>query len=198
MTSLPFVLAAASALAGLSALAPQTPPVVPVPVPVAAHLTAPVPRDALATAAPPAARPAPAFGWPLTPAPVVLRRFVVGPQPWSPGHRGVDLAAGAGQPVLAAGSGTVSFAGPVAGRGVVAVLHEGGVRTTYEPVTAKVRRGDVVSRGTPLGVLAGGPHCAGPCLHWGALRGETYLDPLSLLGPPAPPVLLPLGRPVAV
>ena len=49
------------------------------------------------------------------------------------------------QPSLA---GTVTFAGRLAGRGVVVVDH-GGVRTTYEPVTAtRPRGGDVGRRGT--------------------------------------------------
>ena len=51
------------------------------------------------------------FGWPLRPAPRVVRRFAVGPHPWSPGHRGVDLAGSAGQAVLAAGAGVVTFTG---------------------------------------------------------------------------------------
>jgi len=123
----------------------------------------------------------------------VLRRFAVGPHPWSPGHRGVDLAGSPGQRVLSAGAGTVTFAGVVAGRGVVAVGHEGGLRTTYEPVTAQVRAGATVAAGAPLGVLATGTHCPTTCLHWGALRGDVYVDPLTLLRPPAPPVLLPLG-----
>jgi murein DD-endopeptidase MepM/ murein hydrolase activator NlpD len=135
------------------------------------------------------------FRWPLSPTPVVLRRFAVGPQPWSPGHRGVDLAADVGQPVLAAGPGAVTFAGVVAGTGVVAVTHPGGIRTTYEPVTAAVEAGAAVAAGDALGVLASGAHCPASCLHWGALRGEVYLDPLTLLRPVAPPILLPMGGP---
>ncbi len=144
----------------------------------------------------PTRQPAPArsgYRWPVAGRPAVLRHFVVGPQRWSPGHRGVDLAAAVGDHVLAAGPGVVSFAGTVAGRGVVAVLHADGMRTTYEPVTATVSAGDPVDAGTPLGLLAAGGHCTAGCLHWGALRRDTYLDPLSLLAPPRPPVLLPLG-----
>ena len=77
---------------------------------------------------------------------------------------------------------------------VVTVAHAGGVRTTYEPVTASVRVGEEVAAGDDLGVLATGSHCPTACLHWGALRGDVYIDPLSLLRPAAPPVLLPLGR----
>jgi hypothetical protein len=57
------------------------------------------------------------------------------------------------------------------------------LRTTYEPVEASVARGDEVAAGEALGAVEPtGSHCAG-CLHWGLLRGEVYLDPLSLLPP---------------
>jgi murein DD-endopeptidase MepM/ murein hydrolase activator NlpD len=153
-----------------------------------------LPRAAPAAATPagsPTARPV--YRWPVPPPPVLLRRFAVGPYRWSPGHRGVDLAVASGAEILAAGPGVVTFAGPVAGRGVVAVGHAGGVRTTYEPLTPRVRAGDRVVAGAVIGVLAAGAHCGRPCLHWGALRGDVYLDPLTLLRLPAPPVLLPLG-----
>ena len=48
-------------------------------------------------------------------------------------------------------------------------------------------------------LAAPGSHCPPrACLHWGWLRGETYLDPLRLVGA-APVRLLPLaGLPVVV
>jgi len=99
------------------------------------------------------------------------------------GHRGVDLRGASGQAVRSAGSGRVSYAGLLAGRGVVVVLHDGGLRTTYEPVSAAVRVGQRVLAGAPLGTLATGhAGCPGTCLHWGLLRGQAYLDPMSLLG----------------
>jgi len=105
----------------------------------------------------------------------------------------VDLAASAGQAVLAAAPGVVTFAGRIAGVAAVSVTHNDGLRTTYQPVSPHVHAGDRVAAGQPLGRLDDWPgHCAGPCLHWGALRGRTYLDPLALLGL-VPPVLLPLG-----
>ncbi|NED08967.1 M23 family metallopeptidase, partial [Streptomyces sp. SID6648] len=108
--------------------------------------------------------------------------------PYGPGHRGVDLAAGPGARVLAAADGRVSFAGRVAGRGVLAIEVAGGgsppLRTTYEPVRSLVEKGVSVRAGQPVGVLEAGPfHCAAGCLHWGLRRGEAYLDPLSLLPP---------------
>jgi murein DD-endopeptidase MepM/ murein hydrolase activator NlpD len=115
---------------------------------------------------------------------VVLRSFAPPPYPWLPGHRGVDLAAQRGDDVRAAGAGTVTVAGEIAGRGVVVVTHAGGLRTTYEPVAALVRVGDVVAAGEVIGTLSDGAvHCGGarPCLHWGLRRGRDYLDPMLLI-----------------
>jgi murein DD-endopeptidase MepM/ murein hydrolase activator NlpD len=100
----------------------------------------------------------------------------------------VDLAAPPGTPVRAVAAGRVSFAGRVAGRGVVSVelagTGEPPLRTTYEPVTASVTKGEEVGPGEVLGtVQPAGSHCTAPCVHWGLLRGETYLDPLSVLPP---------------
>ncbi|MGQ0773279.1 MAG: M23 family metallopeptidase [Pseudonocardiales bacterium] len=124
------------------------------------------------------------FGWPLPGSPAVVRAFQAPAHDFGPGHRGVDLAGVNGTPVLAAGAGTVVFAGQVAGRGVVSVDHPGGLRTTYEPVSPTVAAGDLVARGQQIGTLAPGhPDCAAvACLHWGARRGADYLDPLRLLG----------------
>ena len=125
-----------------------------------------------------------AFGWPVSEARVV-RRFDPPPQPWLSGHRGVDLAAEPSAVVRAAGAGTIVFAGPIAGRGVVSVAHPGGLRTTYEPVLAGEHQpGDSVAAGQVIGSLeTGHPGCpAAACLHWGLRRGADYLDPLTLLG----------------
>lgn len=101
-------------------------------------------------------------------------------QNWLPGHRGVDLAAGAGTPVRSSGPGTVHFAGSVAGTPTVSVRHDGGFRTTYQPVRPSVEAGWEVSRGEVIGELADDSH---PGLHWGALRGQSdYFNPLDLLG----------------
>jgi hypothetical protein len=100
----------------------------------------------------------------------------------------------------------VFFAGPVAGRGVVSIELTGTgdppLRTTYEPVTASVRKGDEVAAGATVGTVeaTAGSHCGGRCVHWGLLRAKTYLNPLLLLPPwllNGPTRLLPvLGVPV--
>lgn len=156
---------------------------------------------ALPDAHPPARRAVPApVGYRAPVAPLrVLRGFDPPLTPYGPGHLGADLAVPDGQPIRAAGPGTVSFAGPVAGRGVVVIAHPDGVRTEYEPVRPLVRRGQVVLGGTPIGVLSGThPGCPeSACLHWGARRGDAYIDPLSLLSPLGPVRLLPWGPPRA-
>ncbi|WP_084961358.1 M23 family metallopeptidase [Thermoactinospora rubra] len=138
------------------------------------------------TAPSPASQPARApttWQWPLPSHPRILRDFLPPPEPWLAGHRGTDLAAPPGTPVLAAGPGVVGYAGELAGRGVVVVLHPNGLRTTYLPVVASVRQGDPVTTGTRLGVVQDRPgHCHEPCLHWGLLRTDHYLDPLLLVG----------------
>lgn len=141
-----------------------------------------------------AAAPTAAGGvWPLAPRPPVVRGFEPPPRPWQSGHRGVDLLGSPGQPVRASARGTVAFAGTLAGRGVVVVSH-GSTRTTYEPVLPSVRAGDRVTAGARVGTLSGAAgHCPPrACLHWGLLRDDRYLDPLSTLGA-APVRLLPVG-----
>ncbi|WP_299033988.1 peptidoglycan DD-metalloendopeptidase family protein [uncultured Pseudokineococcus sp.] len=172
------------------------------PAPVAAPAaTHPGTAPATSPGTPAAARPVPAraargWEWPLPGEPAVLRPFVAPLQRWSPGHRGVDLAAGAGDLVLAPSDGVVGFAGTVVDRGVVVLEHDGDLRTTLEPVQPLLPVGAAVRRGEAVARLVGG-HCPPGCLHWGVRRGRgtdaVYLDPLALLGPPAPPVLLPLA-----
>ncbi|MEU3982218.1 M23 family metallopeptidase [Streptomyces sp. NPDC026672] len=135
--------------------------------------------------APVAPVPAVARVWPVGTRPAVVRGWEPPATPYARGHRGVDLAAPPGTPVRAVAAGRVAFAGRVAGRGVVSLTLTGtDLRTTYEPVEASVRRGAEVRAGEVIGTTEPtGGHCGGTCLHWGLLRAETYLDPLSLLPP---------------
>nr|WP_240449410.1 M23 family metallopeptidase [Streptomyces harenosi] len=150
----------------------------------------PAPAAVAADGRRPAGVAVPAVGraWPVGARPWVLRGWDPPPSPYAPGHRGVDLAAAPGVPVRAVAPGRVSFAGRVAGRGVVSVELAGTgdppLRTTYEPVRASVRAGTAVAAGEVVGTVEpAGSHCAAPCLHWGLRDGGTYLNPLSLLPP---------------
>lgn len=95
--------------------------------------------------------------------------------PYGPGNRGLEYATLRGDVVRAIGAGKVAFAGPVAGRLVVSVEHPDGLRSMLTGlVRIEVATGDLVARGTPVGV-------AGPGLHLGVRRGGRYLDPSTLL-----------------
>lgn len=172
----------AVALAVMLAVTPLFWPVVPPTTPPPGRMAAPSYRpppppvlDPLADAPPRR------WIWPLSPKPVVLRGFERPSTTWGPGHRGLDLAGRENQPVLAAGEGRVTYAGPIAGRGVLVVAHPDGLRTTYEPVRHVVEVGDPVRAGDRIGQLRPGGHCAPRvCLHWGLIRGSFYLDPADL------------------
>ncbi|WP_329334216.1 M23 family metallopeptidase [Streptomyces sp. NBC_00663] len=150
------------------------------PLPPAAGDPAPPPPGPPVTTVPAVAR-----TWPVGVRPPVLRTWEPPPTAYARGHRGVDLAAAPGTPVRAVAAGRVSFAGRVAGKGVVSVELTGtDLRTTYEPVRATVKKGEEVTPGEVVGTVEPtGSHCTTACVHWGLRRGATYLDPLSLLPP---------------
>lgn len=120
----------------------------------------------------------------------VATLFAAPPARWGPGHRGIDITAAVGSTVRAPQRGVVLFVGTVVDRGVVTLRHDGGLRSSLEPVTASVAVGDTVEAGAGIGVVSAEPaHCPG-CLHWGVRAGTDYLDPLSLFDR-EPVVLLP-------
>lgn len=110
--------------------------------------------------------------------------------PYGPGNRGLEYRTTPGTPVRAMGPGVVAFAGPVAGRLVVSVVHPDGLRSALTGLAAVlVRVGQRVDADTVVGA-------AGPLVHLGVRRGDRYLDPATLFGVDGPPrraVLVPLG-----
>ncbi len=96
---------------------------------------------------------------------------------WCPGNRGLTYALAVGSAVRAAAAGTVTFSGVVAGTRYVVVEHAaGGLRATYGGLASTaLSAGDVVAAGAIVGR-------AGPELHFGLRRGETYVDPAPMLG----------------
>lgn len=144
-----------------------------------------------------AAQPSGAVRYELPVSAEVLRPFDAPDHSYGPGHRGVDLAAAAGTVVRAAGAGEVVFAGSVAGANWVTVAHADGIRTSYGHLgRLAVRSGQAVAIGASVGTATGDhgdrlrPEAG---LHWSARLGDTYLDPLDLLGPPPRPTLVGSG-----
>lgn len=122
--------------------------------------------------------------WPI-PGPQRVDAGFDGPaQPWLRGHRGADLTGYDGLPVTAVADGVVAYSGIINGVSILSVQHGDGLRSTYQPVTGGIPRGQSVSTGDRLGYLETlGSHCwPRACLHLGARRGQRYVDPLLLLG----------------
>jgi hypothetical protein len=107
-------------------------------------------------------------------------------------HSGVDLRAGAGDRVVAPCAASVAFAGRVpAGVGqtclaITLALPDGRSMTLMPLATAAVTAGSEVGAGAKIGEIAaaGDGSCAESHLHVGLRRGDTYLDPMTLLVAP--------------
>ena len=96
--------------------------------------------------------------------------------PYGPGNRGIEYDTEPGDVVRAAASGTVEFAGAVAGTLHVTVDHGGGLRSSYSYLQRiSVRVGIKVARGAVIGI-------AGNRLHFGVRLDGGYTDPASFIG----------------
>ena len=121
------------------------------------------------------------FGWPVG-EPQVVRKFEAPKTAWSSGHRGVDLAANPGIELLAPASGTISFAGQVAGKSVVSIRHAAYI-SSFEPAQTDLPVGTALNKGDVFAHVHGGSdHCLDTCVHWGVRSGEdAYVDPEALV-----------------
>ena len=118
-------------------------------------------------------------------------------------HRGIDIAAAVGSPVLAATDGEVTFSGRVADSGLTISIRtkDGRLDTSYLHLSeSEVREGDPVAAGQPIARsgTSGAPAQAEPHLHFGVREAGTedrYRDPLDFFPGALPP---PTARPVPV
>ena len=119
--------------------------------------------------------------WPLRG--VLYARF--GRKGRSP-HDGIDLAAPAGTPVRTAGEGSVLFAGPQQGYGLLVIIeHSHGLVTVYaHNRDLRVRTGQQVREGQVIATVGESGKTSGPHLHFEVRQDGAPVDPLDLLGPP--------------
>ncbi len=97
-------------------------------------------------------------------------------------HKGVDFNAGHGQTIMAAGGGTVSFAGWHGGHGkYVMIRHNKDLATAYAHMSRiDVRPGQRIGQGQRIGALGSTGLSTGPHLHYEVwLRGKA-VNPVSL------------------
>src|SRR4051794_34047261 len=137
----------------------------------------------------------------------VLTEFRNGDDPYAAGqHRGVDIGAAVGSPVVAASGGTVVFAGAVGSSGLVVSerTSDGRYELSYLHLSGvSVRRGDIIGRGDRVGAVGttGTRSVDQPHLHFGVREAgdrHAYLDPLTFLAPPPAETPDPAPAPVPV
>lgn len=102
-------------------------------------------------------------------------------------HSGVDVAAGAGAPVVAPADGVVVLAGPpmfsLEGN-LVIVDHGMGLNSAFlHLATVEVAVGRRVRRGERIGTVGATGRATGPHLHWSLMWNGARLDPQLAVGP---------------
>lgn len=98
-------------------------------------------------------------------------------------HDGLDIAAGTGTPITAAGGGRVVFVGLVAGYGRTVIIDHGyGYRTQYSHTSiVLVKKGQAVKRGEVIARVGSTGRSTGPHLHFTVLVNGKQVDPLTIL-----------------
>jgi murein DD-endopeptidase MepM/ murein hydrolase activator NlpD len=102
----------------------------------------------------------------------------------STNHQGIDYAVPIGTPVLAAGQGTVIFAGVQSGFGNTVVIDNGnGTTTLYGHLSSiGVGVGQPVNDGDQIALSGNTGTTSGPNLHFGVYQNGVAVDPTTQLG----------------
>jgi murein DD-endopeptidase MepM/ murein hydrolase activator NlpD len=97
-------------------------------------------------------------------------------------HDGIDLAAAAGTPIVAAADGRIVSAGWHGGYGrAVSIAHANGVQTTYGHMSRiAANPGEQVHRGQVIGYVGSSGLSTGPHLHFEVTRNGRPVNPLSV------------------
>jgi murein DD-endopeptidase MepM/ murein hydrolase activator NlpD len=130
------------------------------------------------------ALPASAAGtWPWPVVGPVIRGYDPPDSPYGSGHRGIDIGAAYGTPVVAPAAGTVSFSGKVGGYLFLTIQHGGGVSSSYSWVSALlVKKSDVVGAGQVVALTGQGhPGSDVTHLHFAVKLDGVYVNPLDYL-----------------
>jgi murein DD-endopeptidase MepM/ murein hydrolase activator NlpD len=103
---------------------------------------------------------------------------------WGKMHKGIDIAADAGEPVYAVAAGEVLYAGNgLRGYGnVVIVKHDRGVSSLYAHNSElRVKQGDKLVRGQLIALMGSTGHSTGPHVHFEIREGDVAVSPRTLL-----------------
>jgi murein DD-endopeptidase MepM/ murein hydrolase activator NlpD len=100
-------------------------------------------------------------------------------------HTGLDIAPGAGAPVVAPADGKVVLAGPpmfsLEGN-LVIIDHGMGLNSAFLHLASfEVRQGDEVRQGQKIGTVGATGRATGPHLHWSVKWQDARIDPQMLV-----------------
>jgi len=111
------------------------------------------------------------------------QRRILNGSPRSP-HGGLDIAAPAGRPIVAAGAGRVAYVGKFFFYGNFVVLDHGlGLYTLYAHMSSTlVKKGQLVKIGEPLGRVGATGRATGPHLHFAVRIGNARVSPRGFIG----------------
>ena len=103
---------------------------------------------------------------------------------------GLDLAAAAGTPIVAAADGKVVSAGWAGGYGrAVMIVHASGIETKYGHMSRiAAYAGETVHRGDVIGYVGSSGLSTGPHLHFEVRQGGVAVNPLAVTMVSAPTV----------
>jgi murein DD-endopeptidase MepM/ murein hydrolase activator NlpD len=124
------------------------------------------------------------FSWPLPASHNITSGF--GPR-WGTFHKGIDIAAPVGTPIVAAADGTVIQSGPASGYGHwIVIAHSNGMVSIYGHMYAdelKVSAGEVVKKGQVIAGVGSDGQSTGPHLHFSLADGgmSNYVNPMGYL-----------------
>ncbi|NLZ92486.1 MAG: peptidoglycan DD-metalloendopeptidase family protein [Firmicutes bacterium] len=120
------------------------------------------------------------FRWPLAVKGTITSRYGYR---WGSFHRGIDIGVPPGTPVLAADSGTVTYAGWKGAYGILVIINHGnGYETKYAHNSAVlVTVGQHVQRGQQIARSGSTGNSTGPHLHFEVFRNGSSVNPLSYL-----------------
>ena len=120
-----------------------------------------------------------AFAWPADGGYISSKQG----QRWGKLHKGIDIARPTTKTITAADNGVVEFSGIGSGYGNMVIIdHKNGYKTTYAHLDSlAVQSGQVVPKGTKIGMMGSTGHSTGVHLHFEIHKNGALANPLNYI-----------------